>query len=331
MILSQYSIAILLQAVCPILGVDAEEALALAEWSSSDRPGADMAVSACDFIALCHAIFSLGGERSDPIFLGRSMANGPIHPVFLAFSTAPHAGEGLRRMARYKTLFGPVAISLSPRNGGMRLEVISDDPTLSIPDCLAVSIAIFMVEKCRSQSARHIVPDPVILPAEALARTGMVEYFGTAPQAGNTVVLELSAADMAAPFVSENYELWLDIEADLEGQLQRRAGSGTFANMVEAAIRRALTFGPVRVDAVCLDLKLSRSTMQRRLKEENVHYQDILDKVRKELALRYLTKSTLTPSEISGLLGFSDPKSFQRTFKAWTGTPPAAFRNQSEN
>lgn len=329
--MSRYSIAILLQAVCPILDVDADAALAQADWSSAERPGADLLVSGPDYLAICDAIFGLAGERADPVFLGRSMANGPLHPVFLAFSIAPNAREGLHRMARYKTLFGPVAIDLSARNGGLRLEIVADDPTLALPDCLAVSIGIFLVEKCRNQSARQIMPEPVTLPAEALERPGMAEYFGTRPRMGKTVVLEFSPADMAAPFLSENHELWLDIRADLEGQLQRRAGTGTFAGEVEAAIRRALTFGPVRVDAVCLDLGVSRSTMQRRLQAEGMLYQDILDRVRQELAIRYLAKSALMPSEIAGLLGFSDPKSFQRAFKAWTGTPPAAFRNQLEN
>ncbi len=329
--MSRYSIAILLQAVCPILGVDAQKALSEADWSSADRPGADLSVSGRDFVAICHSIFRLAGERADPVLLGRSMANGPLLPIFLAFSIAPNAREGLNRMARYKTLFGPTALDLSSKNGGLRLEVIPDDPTLVLPDCLSVSIGVFLVEKCRSQSARHIVPHPVTLPAEALDMPGVAEFFGTAPKAGKGVVLEFSSTDITAPFLSENHALWLEIRRDLEGQLERQAGRGKFSNRVEAAIRRALTFGPVRADGICHELGVSRSTMQRRLKAEGKSYQDILDAVRKELAIRYLSKSALMPAEIAGLVGFSDPKSFHRAFKAWTSRPPAAFREQLEH
>ena len=41
----RYSIAILLQAVCPILGIDPEEMLEKTDWTSAERPGADQTVS----------------------------------------------------------------------------------------------------------------------------------------------------------------------------------------------------------------------------------------------------------------------------------------------
>ena len=159
---------------------------------------------------------------------------------------------------------------------------------------------------------------------------GIAEFFGIEPVAGKNVVLEFSAQDMDAPFMSENHELWLDIKNDLDGQLERRAGTGKFSDTLEAAIRRALTSGPVRVDALCADLELSRSTMQRKLQDEGVSYQQILDKVRKDLAIRYLSKSRLTPGEIAQLVGFSDPKSFYRAFKSWTNKPPAVFREEAQ-
>lgn len=324
----RYSIAILLQAVCPILRVDAQEALAKTDWSSSERPGADLTVSGQDYIAICHSIFAIAGDRADPVFLGSRMANGPVHPIFLAFAIAPKAREGLNRMARYKTLFGPVVLHLSPKNGGVRLEIVADDPALTLPGCLAASMGIFMVEKCRNHSARQIIPDNVMLPADAFERPGMAEFFGTCPVAGKNVVIEFSAQDMNAPFLSENHALWLEIKNDLDLQLERRDGKGKFSDTMEAAIRRALTLGPVRVDALCADIGVSRSTMQRKLQDEGASYQQILDKVRQELSIRYLSKSRLSPGEIAQLVGFSDPKSFYRAFKSWTNKPPTAFREE---
>ena len=55
-------------------------------------------------------------------------------------------------------------------------------------------------------------------------------------------------------------------------------------------------------------------------------FQKILDKTRKDLALRYLTKSTLAIEEISHLLAYSDPNSFFRSFRRWTGSSPSDLR-----
>jgi AraC-like DNA-binding protein len=53
---------------------------------------------------------------------------------------------------------------------------------------------------------------------------------------------------------------------------------------------------------VCAELGVSRRTLQRRLRDEATTFQEILDTTRKDLALRYLTKSTLANEEISFLL-----------------------------
>ncbi|MGB3472306.1 MAG: AraC family transcriptional regulator [Erythrobacter sp.] len=327
---NRHSIAILLHAVCPILRVDAQRALEMVPWASTTKLGSDLMVSAADFLSLWNTIIELAEEGTDTLFLGRMMANGPVVPIFLAFSAAPNMGEGLRRLARYKTLFGPVALHLTSQNGGLRLEIRSESSALDLPASLSVPIGVFVVEKSRSHSARHIAPTLIELPGNAVDHQNLSDYFGQATGSGDTVVLEFCAADVSAPFLSENHDLWLEIEKDLEGQLTRQAAGEDFHHQVEAAVRRALTVGPARVDAICEDLGVSRSTMQRRLKVEGRIYQEVLDAVRKELAIRYLSKSKLMPSQIAGLVGFSDTKSFHRAFKAWTNKPPGEFRKQLE-
>jgi AraC-like DNA-binding protein len=49
--------------------------------------------------------------------------------------------------------------------------------------------------------------------------------------------------------------------------------------------------------------------------------------VRYKLALEYLQKTTLPISEISLLLGYSNPANFRRTFKRWSGQKPSQVRD----
>lgn len=330
MTMPKHSIAILLGAVCPIVGVDPDALLREVPWPASTRLGPDLLVTGQDFVTLFQTLAQLAGERGDPIAVGKAMASGPVLPIFLALSIAPNMAEGLWRLSRYKTLFGPVAIELTPGNATLRVEIVGEEPALSIPPQLSAPIAVFLVEKARAHSLRHVAPIHVTFPAGLIDDELASAYFGTRIVHGPNVVIDFATADVEAPFISVNDELWVDIEADLERQLQQQAGTADFPALVEAAIRRALNVGPVRVEAICEELGVSRSTMQRQLAASGQSYQTILNRVRRDLAVRYLTKSTLSQGQVAGLLGFADPKSFQRAFKSWTGKPPARFRQEQQ-
>jgi AraC-like DNA-binding protein len=50
--------------------------------------------------------------------------------------------------------------------------------------------------------------------------------------------------------------------------------------------------------------------------------------LRRELAEHYLLRSDLSVQEIASYLGFSEPRSFHRSFKHWTGMTPGEYREQ---
>ncbi|MBW1996657.1 MAG: helix-turn-helix transcriptional regulator [Deltaproteobacteria bacterium] len=71
---------------------------------------------------------------------------------------------------------------------------------------------------------------------------------------------------------------------------------------------------------------MSARTLQLKLRAENTCYQTLLDELRKDIAVNYLRRRELSVAEISYFLGFSEPRSFSRTFKRWTGITPGEFR-----
>jgi AraC-like DNA-binding protein len=97
-----------------------------------------------------------------------------------------------------------------------------------------------------------------------------------------------------------------------------------FRRKVEGRIEALLETGEARVERVASDLGLSRQTLYRRLKDEGVTFEDLLDKLRHRLALRYLRQEKMSVKGASYRLGFSDPAAFSRAFKRWTGASPRA-------
>src|SRR6056297_2322250 len=84
--------------------------------------------------------------------------------------------------------------------------------------------------------------------------------------------------------------------------------------------------GRTGAEDVARALGISRSTLQRRLREDGTSYQDVLDATRRDMAIRYLTKTTLRADEIANILAYRDANSFSRSFRRWTGQAPVAFR-----
>ncbi|MGH1370799.1 MAG: AraC family transcriptional regulator [Cellvibrionaceae bacterium] len=79
---------------------------------------------------------------------------------------------------------------------------------------------------------------------------------------------------------------------------------------------------------IAQQLGMSERSLRRQLKEQGNSYQQILDDVRAEIAIRYLRDSQLQLEDIAHLLGFSESSSFYRAFKKWTGKAPSSFRDK---
>ena len=97
-------------------------------------------------------------------------------------------------------------------------------------------------------------------------------------------------------------------------------------NQVKATILENLGEGKVNEASVADGLHMSARSLNRKLKSENTSYKTLLFDIRTELANQYLNDATLTLTEISYMLGFSEVSSFSRAYRRWTGQPPSAVR-----
>jgi AraC-like DNA-binding protein len=73
-------------------------------------------------------------------------------------------------------------------------------------------------------------------------------------------------------------------------------------------------------------LFLSTRTLRRRLEDAQTSYQEIVGEIRRDLAVRYLTQTSLSTEAIAEILGYSDTANFRQAFKRWTGESPQQYR-----
>ncbi|MEM7432294.1 MAG: helix-turn-helix transcriptional regulator [Pseudomonadota bacterium] len=114
---------------------------------------------------------------------------------------------------------------------------------------------------------------------------------------------------------AENYLRSLYEQDDIAGQLKRR-------------LAELMATGEANADAACRALRLSRRTLQRRLRAEKTSFQKVLREVREVLAVNYLSDERLKSLEVAMLLGYSNISSFTTAFKTWYDMPPAEYRQR---
>jgi AraC-like DNA-binding protein len=105
-----------------------------------------------------------------------------------------------------------------------------------------------------------------------------------------------------------------------------RAASSTFCINVENAIAPLLPHGTARVPEIARRLGMSPRTLGRRLAAERLTFSTVLDRLRADLARRYLQDKDLPISKIAWLLGYAESSAFTHACKRWIGRTPREVR-----
>jgi len=152
-------------------------------------------------------------------------------------------------------------------------------------------------------------------------------FFGTLP-VFNAPRDELAfdRATRELPVVSADPALGELVRAHAERLLAELPNVSTWSARVLRALGTDLSRGGIGVEQVARALSVPTRTLQRRLKEEGTSFEDVADRLRRNLAERYLCDRRLGIQETAFLLGYSDVSAFYRAFSRWTGMSPARFR-----
>jgi AraC-like DNA-binding protein len=322
-----YTSAVLSGPICGMLDVSWSEVLTRTGIVATERNDRAFLVSADEYLRLWAALMDLSGQADIARLLGLRMAGGPAIPVLFALSTAPDFETGIARMSEFKSLFGPMQFVVSQSASEFTVRVAPDMSSAPLPGSFSSPQIIYLHAQANALARHPMRPLRVSLPLPQDERARLADVFGRIPEQGEAA-LTYARADARVPFISDNPELWEATEADLRAQAMIQSKGVPLADRVRATMVEALSITDPTIAHVCSRLKLSRSTLSRRLADEGATFQCLLDETRKDLAIRYLRMSDLNNQQIAHLLGYRDPNAFQRAFRKWTGMTPQALRNE---
>lgn len=119
-------------------------------------------------------------------------------------------------------------------------------------------------------------------------------------------------------------EEWLrNAPADL---LMQRDHGTTTADQVRSILERGLRSTWPTADETAGQLSMSTQNMRRLLREEGTSVTRIREELLRDAAVSALVRGEETVAQLSRRLGFSEPSTFHRAFRRWTGSAPGAYR-----
>jgi len=324
-----YKITPFLTHACKTFGFRPARVLARAGLSVDYLAHEGRGLDAAAWFAALEALVTEAGSPDRAMELGRALATGPLHPALIAFSASPDIRTGLNRVALFKPLIAPVALVIEEQGGVLSITLTSADVTAGLLPSTAIMEVSYFLELLRTFASEQITPQFVTLPAQVQITDAFRRFAGCEILFGDQAGIALRVADASLPIISADTAVYRAIEQELIVRLTSLSGAIGMADRVRREIRDMLPSGRVSAEAVAGRLRVSTRSLQRKLKDEGVSFQTILDETRAALALIYLRDRKLSTEETSFLLAYRDPNSFYRAFSDWTGMTPAEARAAS--
>lgn len=284
------------------------------------------ALTTDQYFALWRAIEAESGDPTLPLTIGAGISVESFDPPVFAAMCSVDLNTALGRIAHYKRLVMPMRLQVDVGDrattlGLEWLETVNEPP----PNLVATEL-VFFVQLARIATRAEIKPLEVCATTPMAPSADYESYFGVKVKRGDMSTLTFRATDARLPFLTANEKMWEFFEPDLRRQLSELEAAATTTDRARAALLELLPAGGASMREVARKLGTSTRTLQRKLKQEGISFQGLLNSTREELAKYYLRSSAMSGAEISFLLGYDDPNSFFRAFHSWTGTTPEQAR-----
>jgi AraC-like DNA-binding protein len=279
---------------------------------------------------LCRAWAALVRETGEPalgiVAAARvdNAASDPLQPLLASVATV---GEQMRTFLRFQRLYhsGNASRAEATPSEWVLAFALRSDASPS-PELVDFVLATWLRRLRRSAGRKVPLLGARLRRGRPTHQAPYVEAFGGA--------IEFDADDDALRFPPDApslpvAEATIALERILTQQAEAAlAGLDPDAALLydaRLALETELALGHTNVNALAKSLGTSARTLQRRLAARRTTFQDLLDDVRRELALGHLARGR-SVTDTAFLLGFSELSAFSRAFRRWTGRAPSAAR-----
>lgn len=264
--------------------------------------------------------------------LAKTISANTIAPAIIAFLSSSNLNIALKRIAHYKPIVAPVRMYIEQNDRQTILTFAGLPQNGSLPTLFVAFELVFWVQLARIATREQVNPETVHVSLDLPELDAYEAFLETRIRRDDVNRVTFSAEDAQKPFLTANHAMWAILEPAFDKRMEDLTQDASFRDRVRACLLEMLASGHYSMTYVASKLAISNRTLQRRLREEGTTFQKVLDELREELARHYLSATDYTSAEISFLLGYEEPNSFFRAFRAWTGQTPEIVRaNRQSN
>ena len=251
------------------------------------------------------------------------------HPAAIAVMCSRTFADALERLGRYKKLTCPEEIRVHKKDKEVGVEFFYVEAAEPQPDVLVDMVLSWILTVGQRGTDGQVAPLRLELTRHPRHRELLEGHFGCRVRfKADRNAQVFRSSDLDRPFVTHNEELLTVIGTQLESELEARNTSQNIGEQVKDALRRSLAGKRPTLQDVAQELGLGARTLQRRLTDGGISFQQLVEDIRRELARHYLKQSAVELNEAAFLLGFEDANSFFRAFQVWEGTSPGEWRTR---
>jgi AraC-like DNA-binding protein len=249
--------------------------------------------------------------------------------LYYVMACSQTLGDALKRIARYSKMTNE-ALVFGYREGNRLIISLSYSGVPRHSDRHQIEFCMFAALRiCRVLTGLNLVPQHFSIAHHRSGGTSeMVRFVGTKVEFGaDTDEFAFNIDARALPLIHSDPYLNDLLLKYCEAVLTDRTGDKSqLRTRVENAISSVLPHGRVLVKDVARSLAMSERTLARKLSDEGLNFTEILQQLRRDLAVRYLDDRKLHVSKIAWLLGFHEVSAFTHACKRWTGKTPRQMR-----
>ncbi len=310
-------------------GVKPEDLYCAVKLDPSVLNDPDNRIPFAQLVALYESAAKLTGDDNFGLHVGETIALSAFDVVGYCALNSQTLGAAFTRVARYHSIWTDGAL-FTPDSSGATSAILysyADTSILEHRHDSEMTLAT-VTTLCRKIATPDFAPISIEFQHEAPADISEHQRLFRCPVRFNAMSNRLTFASsfLSLPIARADASLCALLDRHAEELLAKYPPHDSLIDHVRSIIADEFRGGDPSLERVADQLSLTPRTLQRKLHELNTSHAEILDQMRRQLAMRYLREHEMAICEVAYLLGFSESSSFHRAFKRWTGVTPKDFR-----
>ena len=227
-------------------------------------------------------------------------------PSFFAALSSKNGLEGLKRLAKYKKLIGPVSLEIKEFEEIVQVQYFFEQREKELPRFAVLNEQLMLINLLNKGIGKKISPVSVTSPFE-YGELLIKEINAAINKAKQNEVI-FSMKDLKKPFLTANNIMVEYLEPQLKQKLAEME-SETFETFA-SRVQKKLLSGQFGLENVAEEFGISGRTLQRNLSAENTSFNQLVKDIQKIMTFNYLEAKELSIDEIAYLVGYTETSSF---------------------